>query len=848
MRFLRSRRGVLTLSVLLLLVLFLVRPGANHLQARIVGSISMALGRPVEVTSVHLRLLPQPGFDLENFVVHEDPAFGAEPMLRAQEVTASLRVTSLLRGRLEIASLSLTEPSLNLVRNAEGHWNLENLVERAERNPVAPTSKGKTETRPGFPYIEAQRGRINFKLGPEKKHYALTGGDFALWQDSENTWGLRLKAQPVRTDFNLSDTGIVQVNGSWQRATILHNTPVQFDLQWEGPQLGQLTKLAYGNDKGWRGSVRLSATIAGTPGNLTLRSAASVDDFRRYDVMGGSDLRLAVECKSHYSSMDNTLSDLSCLAPVGNGVISVAGRIANPLASPGYDLAVIARDLPLQSLVALVRHAKLGIPDDLVASGQVSATMKLRRSAQPSSTGFPAWEGGGETSGFHLGSSLTQTDLALDGVPFHLATAKDTKSRMISRALPTARSASATSEDRLDVGPFRVLMGKQNPILVRGWISRSGYSFQLQGEAQLQRLLQAARTVGLPVLQTAAEGSSKIDLEIAGGWVGFAAAETIGKVQLHSIRAPVRGLHEPVEISSANLVLSPGHTNVQNLNATLAGTSWRGSLLLPRPCVAGTCAVSFDLHADEIAVERLNQVLNPGIRPQPWYRFLSPSSSASAGYLLGLNAVGKLTADRILVGKLAGSRLAANVELHNGKLQLSDLHADVLGGKHIGEWNADFTTKPPQYSGLGTVERLALSQLATTMNSNWITGSAKASYRVNTSGLTTSELLASAGGTLQLDAWDGGLPRLVLTEGAGPLQMHRLTLHLLLKDGRFEIQDGRLETGTGRYLLSGTASPGRSLNLKLTRDGAPGFNITGTLTDPHVSQIVTPEARAALKP
>jgi len=210
--FWRSKRGALTLSVVVLLALFLVRPGANRLRTRIVNSISLALGRPVDIAAVKVRLLPQPGFDLENFVIHDDPAFSAEPMLRAQEVTASLRVTSLLRGRLEIARLNLTEPSLNLVRNAEGHWNLENLIERAAKMPVAPTSKKKTERRPGFPYIEADRGRINFKFGPEKKPYALTEADFALWQDSENAWGMRLKAQPVRTDFNLTDTGMVTIN------------------------------------------------------------------------------------------------------------------------------------------------------------------------------------------------------------------------------------------------------------------------------------------------------------------------------------------------------------------------------------------------------------------------------------------------------------------------------------------------------------------------------------------------------------------------------------------------------------------------------------------------------------
>ena len=255
-------------GIVLVLALFLVRPGAQRLRTRIVRSISLALGRPVDVGSVTLRLLPQPGFDLENFVVHEDPEFGAEPVLQSSDVVATVRVSSLLRGRLEIARLSLTEPSLNLVRNSEGRWNLEKLVERAASTPVAPTAKTRSEVRPGFPYIEADHGRINFKFGQEKKPYTLTEANFALWQDSENAWGMRLKAQPMRTDFNLSDTGRLEVDGSWQRSANLHETPLQFTLQWEGAQLGQVTKLTLGQDKGWRGAVRLSATLTGTPRDL----------------------------------------------------------------------------------------------------------------------------------------------------------------------------------------------------------------------------------------------------------------------------------------------------------------------------------------------------------------------------------------------------------------------------------------------------------------------------------------------------------------------------------------------------------------------------------------------------
>jgi uncharacterized protein involved in outer membrane biogenesis len=838
----RSKRGAITLCVVLLLALFLIRPGANRLRTRIVNSISLALGRSVDVTTVNLRLLPQPGFDLENFVIHDDPAFSAEPMLRAQQVTASLRMTSLLRGRMEIARLNLTEPSLNLVRNAEGHWNLENLIERAAKITVAPTSKAKAERRPGFPYIEADRGRINLKFGAEKKPYALTEADFALWQDSENAWAMRLKAQPVRTDFNLTDTGLVTLSGSWQRAPTLRETPVQFSLQWDRAQLGQATKLAYGNDKGWRGGLKVLLTTAGTPAKLTIAAAASVQDFRRYDILGGGDLQLAAQCSGSYSSPDHTLSDIACSAPVGDGTITFKGSINSLLSTRDYDLALTAQDLPIQSLIGFARHAKQGLPDDLIATGRLDGNVRLRRSAHALASDA-ALEGSGEASGFELGSKLTKTQLMLGKVPFVVSAATNPKKHATSRekGLPP-------SEAHLDVGPFELALGRPTPTSVRGWASRSGYSFSVQGDAQVQRLLQLARTVGIRAPQPAADGLARVDLQIAGGWSGFVAPRAIGKAQLHSIRAEIRGVNAPLEIGSANLMLTPDRIDVHSLTASIAGSSWRGSLALPRQCaVPNSCPIRFDLRADEIATDRLNQLINPHVRKQPWYRFLS-SPATGVPYLLTIHAVGKLTANRVVIRRLVGSRVSANVELDKGKLRLSDLRGDVLGGKHVGEWDADFAAKPPLYSGSGTLERIALNQLSESMNDDWITGSATAAYRVQASGLDAAELFTSATSTLKVDARDGLLRHLALAEGSGPLQMHRMVAHFSLLDGKFEIQEGKLETPAGIYRVSGTASLTRILNLKLTQEGAPGFNITGTLTEPHVSPILTPETRAALKP
>ena len=847
MKFLRSSRGKAVAGILLVLLLFLVRPGAQRLRTRIVRSISLALGRPVDVGSVTLRLLPQPGFDLENFVVHEDAEFGAEPVLRSSDVVATVRVSSLLRGRLEIARLSLTEPSLNLVRNSEGRWNLEKLIERAASTPVAPTAKTRSEARPGFPYIEADHGRINFKFGQEKKPYSLTEANFALWQDSENAWGVRLKAQPMRTDFNLSDTGLLEVDGAWQRSANLHETPVQFTVQWEGAQLGQVTKLTLGQDKGWRGAVRLSATLTGTPSNLMLDTEGSIDDFRRYDISGDQALRLAGRCRVHYSSSDHVLSALACSAPVGDGGIALHGSIAPMAGARAYDLTLLAQSLPIQPLVEFARRVKKNLPAGIIATGRLDANVTVRRQATTAGRG-PVWQGGGEVLALSVRSPLTNTRLALDKIPF---TVSSSDGLDVNRRTEGDRRSStpARTEPRVEVGPFNLALGRTTNATVRGQFSRSGYSFQVQGDAEVQRLLEVARTLGLPAPQSAASGEARISLHVGGSWAGFAAAGVTGTAQLHSVRARVRGLNEPVEIASASVELTPNTAEVRKLAASAAGSTWHGSLTVPRQCdTPRACVIRFDLHADEFVTDELGGAVIAGPGKQPWYRFLSSSPAQSRPYLASLHAMGKLTASRVLIHNLVASRVSAEVELEQGRLQLSNLRAEVLGGRHTGEWQVDFTANPPAYRGHGSLEKVALGQIAEIMQDNWITGSANVAYRAATLGWTEAELLSHADASFHVEVRDGSLPHLMLAGESSPLRVNRFVGQLLLRDGKFEIEPGKLQTPGGIYQMSGTASMSRVLDIRLARDGAGGFNITGPLNQPRVAISTTPETQAALKP
>src|SRR5216683_3089166 len=177
----RRRKWIIWIAVVLAIAAFIpIR--LDRLKKRLEASITASLGRRVSAQNIDFHLLPRPGFNLENFTIEDDPAFSSEPLLRSDSVTANLRLRSLLGARIEIARLSLKEPSLNLVRNSQGRWNVESL---------------------------------------------LTEADFSLWLASEDLWNMRLAARPIRSDANLGDTGTLKVSGSFQRAPDLRATPFQ---------------------------------------------------------------------------------------------------------------------------------------------------------------------------------------------------------------------------------------------------------------------------------------------------------------------------------------------------------------------------------------------------------------------------------------------------------------------------------------------------------------------------------------------------------------------------------------------------------------------------------------------
>ncbi len=826
-------RIFLLLVLLVVLVLLLWRPGVDFLRVRITQSISRGLGRQVEIGNVSLQVLPRPGFELSQFVVHDDPRFSNEPMLRADEVTALLHLSSIWRRRIEIAQLNLKEPSLNLVRASDGRWNIESLLERAAQIPVAPTAKVTSEARPRFPYIEADQGRINFRVGLEKKAYALTAADFSLWLESEGEWGMRLRARPVRVDMSSSDTGTLRVNGSWKRAPELSQTPVQLSASLDGAQLGQLTKLILGQDKGWRGGVRLSATLAGTLGDIAITTDATVQDFRRYDIFAGPAPLLSAHCAAHYRSAE--FSDIACRSPLGTGSVRLTGSTHGWAGGWQHELYLNADALPAQVVVDLARRAKKNIPEDLTATGIVTADLTFLKDANSVS-----WSGEGEASSVVLRSRILESDLPLDSIPFRLVSETARHSGQGVRNKKTI----GPQGNYLEMGPFAVPLGRGEPAKTRAWFARRSYGLSFTGEGSLQQLLRTARVAGITTPALAIEGTASFDLATAEPWTGFSGPQMNGTILLRDVRAEFLGLNAPLLLSSGTLVLTNGNAQLQGIAATLGEMHWSGSAVRSLSC--SSCPTEVDLKADELSSDELDRLLNPDVVKRPWYRILSGSAPATDSEISRLNLRGKLSVNRLSLRSLVATHISAGVALDRGQLHLSDIRADVFGGRHTGNWNADWNQQPPVYSGAGKLTAVSLTQVSKLLRQDWVTGTGDGEYELQFAGGTSQDLRTSAFGTLSFDAHDGVFSH-VRVKPASPLRFQRFRGELSLKAGTFTLQEGKLDGPSGIYQVSGTATFGGKLDFRLAQNPDSVLLVKGALTALEIEPAKTASTEVKLK-
>ncbi len=791
----RRIRIALAAAVLLILAFIFVPPmfSIGKYKARITRLISASLGRPVRLSSVELRLLPRPGFVITDLNVAEDPAYGAEPVLHANTVTASIRLLSLLRGRLAIDTISVDEASLNVVRAGPGRWNLDPLFRTAAAKAG---SIGSGEPARGvlpLPYLEATNSRINIKNGAEKLPFSLVNTDFEFWQADPGEWRIRLRGQPARTDVSLylEDTGEVRLEASVHRAPELREMPVHIDLDWREAQLGQLSRLLIGSDPGWRGDLTGDLHLDGTADAAHVTTQLRATGVHRAEFAPAEPLDFDANCAFVYHYSLRSLENLDCSSPLGDGRIQLTGNL-----TPGQSATIRPSNLTLvlDQIAAgagldLLRTVRSGIATDLEAGGTVSGKL-VYSAAQPAATPqkkrpVPARRARLEPAPGPLTGSLTLDGFELSGGGL---------SQPVRAAKVVLEPAVEAAAGQALAGSVLLPAGAAAPLAVSFRLALSGYQVDLHGPVSFARARQLAQAAGFSS-QAGFDGLAgdpiTLDLSVTGPWLpaeeipaenGAPAAarqsgDTLsGTMTLHDANWRADFLANHLEIVQATLHLGDGRLHWDPFVFSYGTVKGTASLDLPLDCPGPEpCLPQFQLALGDLDAARLQTAIL-GVREQgsllsDLIDRLHPSSAPPWPRLQGA-----IKADSLVLGPVTLRQPSATVRIDPDGAEITGLDAGLLGGQLqlSGTLQKPATDQDkPSYELEGSFQKLSPAALGQLIGLRWSGGAVSGSGKLEFSGYTAADVASSAKGELHLDCQHGAIAAAVASRTTFPPALTR---------------------------------------------------------------------------
>lgn len=852
----KHRRIWLALAALVTLLAVLIVPpflSISSYKSRITSLMAESLGRPVRLSSVKLRLLPRPGFVLYDLVVDEDPAFGAEPLLHATTVTASIRLLTLWRGRLELSGISVDEASLNVVRSPDGNWNLDSLLRTAATK--AGPAQGRSTTAPPFPDIAATNSRVNFKSGIEKLPFSLIATDLSVSQSNPGAWRLRLRGQPVRTDVSLAqaDTGIVELEASARRTPDLRQMPIHLDLDWRYAQLGQLTRLATGSDAGWRGDLRGEVHLDGTAESALVKTRLRATDVHRAEFAPAAPMDFDANCGFVYHYTTRSLEKLVCDSPLGNGHIRLAGDLPGMAGQP--HLSIELDKVPVAAGLDALRTVRSGVDPGLQATGTASGKIVYdETAAQADPDTQPAH--GIKAAGNHADRSRAGKAPVVAGPLSGGFTLEGFKlsGGGLSKPIeaPTVALAPAPyAEGRAPalVGTVPVDLGGAAPLTLDVRLEPEGYSVGVRGQVSVARGRELALAVGVPQaaeLSSLAGESLAVDLAAEGPWLpapepllngssdaavalsGQAKADSArkaivtpkaakqesfpakrstdslsGTVAVHDANWKADYLANYVQISNAtlhvNLVGGIGDIHWDPVEFTYGPLKGTAAFSMSAVCVPDEpCPVHFQMHFGNLDAGTVQAAMlgarQKGTVLSDLIDRLRPASRPAWPVLEGA-----VEADSLAIGPVTLKTARIELRFKPTGAEIPSLDAKVLGGS-LHSTGTLTSGEKPAYAFDGSFEKLNPVAVGQLLGSSWHGGAIDANGKVELIGYTGDDLAGSAKGTLHFEwhhgAVAGALPQLT--------RFDRWTAEAAIADGKVTLGQNEVMQGSRKQVVEAT--------------------------------------------
>jgi AsmA protein len=579
-------------------------------------------------------------FRLANLAIDDDPKFGNRPFIQTQELSVSVKLLPLLSKSVEVESLSLERPSVELIKNAQGVWNFASLGEKTPAPAAAPASSSGQQFSLGELAINdglvAVTDLQNRKPRTVYDHINVKLTDFA--PDS-----------PFNLDasVHLPGSGSQEVQLQGKGGPLSHanpaSTPFKGTLDLKGVEIGELQKFLQSPALVNTDGVLSGHTeIASASGKLSANGQMNLDKPKLHGIDVGYPINL------DYDVNDDLVNDLLRInkgaIKLGPTPLSVTGTMNSKPTPAQIDMELKASNVSIAEIARLAAAAGVAFAPGTTVTGQINADIKAQ-----GSTDKPA-----------LNGTLAGSNLQVSG--------KEIAKPVQVKAINIALTPTEVQSDNFNVTSGGTTAAVQ--FSMKGYSSTSPLvnATVKAPQAALPDLLSMAKAYGVTSLdKVSGSGTLALDMSAAGPLQSIS-SDQITKALNGTINVNFNSVHYAgVDISHQLLSMigssqagkDQGYTNVQKMtgnivvkNGVAQTNNLQATLDIGNVGVVGTANL-----ASQILNMQLTAVLSKAFTQQA-------GGTAVGGYMSTAlaNNQGELVIPAIVTGTFQNPKVVPDVQ------------------------------------------------------------------------------------------------------------------------------------------------------------------------------------------
>ncbi len=563
----------------------------NQYRGQIQTELQKRLNRPVQLGQLSLGVFPL-RVEAANVIIGDDPSYHSNvPFAQVAELDVSVKLFPLLTGNVEVESLEMKRPKIELICNTQGVWNF-STVANAPAAPVAPGVKPAAPSPPQQPAKQpaapAQPSGFTLsELTISDGQIAIT--DYqkrqprAVYDHIDVTLKDYAPGQPFSLDLTAhlpgagSQTFRISGHGGPANNANMASTPFKGTLKLDEVSLSAAQKFL--NNAALEGT---DAVISGSTNLSNANGKMTTDGSLKMEKVVIHGVQVGYPISADFDLTDDLTNDVLQIRKgaikLGSTPVSLNGTINTKPNPSVVDVNFSASNASIEEVARLAAAFGVAFSPNAKISGQLTANVHAQ-----GPTSNPALNGNFsgrnlEITGNQIPQPVKVPSIDLTMTPQQIQSNNFTATSGATSLAVQMTIAQYTSNSPNIDASLKTINGK------------------------VDELLNIAKAYGVGGVEgMSGSGAISLDVHATGPIKNTDAMKFSGSGSLQNASLKMPSLTKPINVHNANMQFTQNSVNLTNLSASLGSTNATGNLSIAN---LQAPRLTFALSADKLNVHR----------------------------------------------------------------------------------------------------------------------------------------------------------------------------------------------------------------------------------------------------